>query len=253
MPTFERRGLEINEISACKKGANPGAKIFLFKADNEENKMLEIDKIEDAELKKEVESFIKEQEDKADKLQEQFDTLQKEHEELKEQAEKEDETVEDKVEKLPEDMKKAWTEAQEQIKKAQEDATKATEEVAKMREDNLRKEVSTSVDELPRIVTPDDRKQFVEIAMKMDEKDRSVYLDSLAKAEQVAGKNESLFKEMGNSQAPAGEAEDRIDVVAKELLAKGDAKTIESARVMARDINPDLRKEERAEIERRNK
>ncbi len=251
MATFERRNLEINEISACKKGANPGAKIFLFKADNEENKMLDVEKIEDAELKKEVESFIKEQEDKAEKLQEQVDALQEAHDELKE-LEKKGEPIDKKVEKLPEDMQKAWNDAQEQMKKAEESAASAVAEVAKMKTDSLRKDVSDSVDKLPRITgSEDERKQFVEMAMKMDEKDRKVYLDTLAKVEKVAGENESLFKEIGNSHAPAGAAEDKIDALAREAVAKGDYKTIEIARATLREINPDLRKQERDEINSR--
>jgi myosin heavy subunit len=244
VPKFERRDLEIDEISACETGANPGAKVFFFKS--KEKQEMDVEKIEDAELKKEVEDFIKEQEDKAAELQKQFDELQKSHDELVAES-KEEEPIEKKVEKLPEDMQKAWDENQEQIQKAQEAAQAAKNEVAELRKEALHKEVSDIVKDMPRIATsPEDQKQVIDLLMKMDGKDRDAYVETLKKAETVAGEADSLFKEIGSRNAvPQGATADKVDTLAKEYMAKSETPTtIEAARVHVRETNPDLRDED---------
>ena len=203
MPKFERRNLEIDEISVCEEGANEGAKIFFFKS-NKEN-VMDVEKIEDKELKKEVEDFIKEQEDKSQELQKQFDELQEKHNELvkaQEEKDKEDEPIEKKVDELPEGMKKAWEDSQETIKKAQEDAASAKEEVAELRKEALQKEMASIVDEMPRLAaSPEEHKALTDLLMKMDTEDRKSYLESLQKAEKIAGEAESMFKEIGHPNA----------------------------------------------------
>ncbi|KKL13383.1 hypothetical protein LCGC14_2526280, partial [marine sediment metagenome] len=80
------------------------------------------------------------------------------HDELVEKDKKE-EPIEKKIEKLPEDLQKAWDESQELIKKAQEDAQTAKDEVAELRKESLQKEISTIVEDMPRIASsPEDRK-----------------------------------------------------------------------------------------------
>ncbi len=242
MATFERRNLEVDEISICKEGANEGAKIFFFKS--KENQKMDVATIEDEELKKEVEAFIKEQEDKATELQEKFDELQKSHDEL---VEKEEEPIEKKIEKLPEDLQKAWDESQELIKKAQEDAQTAKDEVAELRKESLQKEISTIVEAMPRIASsPEDRKQLEGLLMKMDKEDRENYLEALNRAEKIAGEADSMFREIGSTKAVLqGATADKVDVLAKELMAKSDKPiTIVQARVQIREQNPELRDEQ---------
>ncbi len=242
MATFERRNLEVDEISICKEGANEGAKIFFFKS--KENQKMDVTTIEDEELKKEVEAFIKEQEDKATELQEKFDELQKSHDEL---VEKEEEPIEKKIEKLPEDLQKAWDESQELTKKAQEDAQTAKDEVAELRKESLQKEISTIVEAMPRIASsPEDRKQLEGLLMKMDKEDRENYLEALNRAEKIAGEADSMFREIGSSKAVLqGDIADKVDVLAKELMAKSDKPITDvQARVQIREQNPDLRDEQ---------
>lgn len=240
MPTFERRNLEIEEISVCETGANEGAKIFFFKS--KEIQEMDVEKIEDANLKKEIE------EDKFAELQKQFDGLQKIHDELV-AKDKEEESIEKKIEELPEDIQKAWDENQKQIKKAQEDAQAAKNEVAELRKESLQKEITDIVKNMPRIASsPEDRKQIEDLLIKMEVKDREVYVETLKKAERVAGEADSLFKEVGSRDALVqGEVADKVDALAIELLAKSEDSefTIVQARVQIRKQNPDLRNEDK--------
>lgn len=246
MPTFERRNLEIEEISVCETGANEGAKIFFFKS--KEIQEMDVEKIEDTNLKKEIEDLIKNQEDKFVELQKQFDGLQKIHDELV-AKDKEEESIEKKIEELPEDIQKAWDENQKQIKKAQEDAQAAKNEVAELRKESLQKEITDIVKNMPRIASsPEDRKQVEDLLMKMEVKDREVYVETLKKAERVAGEADSLFKEVGSRDALVqGEVADKVDALAIELLAKSEDSefTIVQARVQIRKQNPDLRNEDK--------
>lgn len=244
MPTFERRNLEIDEISVCESGANEGAKIFFFKS-NDKEQLMDVEKIEDVELKKEIEAFLKEQIEKDVK----FDDLQKEHDKLVKANEikaKEDEPIEKKIEKLPEDMQKVWDESQELIKKAQEDAQTAKNEVAELRKEAMQKETAKIVEGMPRIAaSPEDRKQLETLLMKMDKEDKEGYLEALRRAEKIAGEADSIFKEMGRPNAVQGDTADKVDTLAKELVAKStDPITIVQARVKIREMNPDLRDEQ---------
>lgn len=242
---FERRNLEIEEISACETGANQGAKIFFFKSEDKESQM-DVETIEDADLKKEVEALIKEHTD----LQTQLDELQKNHKELVEANEakdKEDEPIEKKVEELPEDMRKAWNESQELIKKAQEAADMAKEEVAEIRKEALQKEISETLDKMPRLTSkPEDRKEIEDMLLKMEVKDRATCVEAFEKAELLAGKSDSLMKELGGKNTESqSDVADKVDVLAKELIAKSDEPLTEvQARVKVREMHPELRDEQ---------
>jgi len=82
--------------------------------------------------------------------------------------------------------------------------------------------------------------------MKMGKEDRENYLEALNKAEKIAGEADSMFREIGSSKAVLqGATADKVDVLAKELMAKSDKPiTIVQARVQIREQNPDLRDEQ---------
>ena len=128
----------------------------------------------------------------------------------------------------------------EELRKTREELEALKKALAEERAAREKREFEEAIkSEMPSLLTlaPD----LVDVLFSLQKSGNTKTLESLKKLEAVIAAS-PLFKELG-SQGPAEESPwDVLDREARELLEKGEAKTIEAARVMILSKNPELYK-----------
>jgi len=227
----KRTNIEIHEVSLCKKGANQGAKVVLAKST--ESEMTEVEKLE-----------------------KQVADLTAENATLKAEVEKskpaEDEAKPD-LSKVAPELRALIEKAQADADLAKADAKKNAEELAKVQKEALEKSVEARLVVMKTTFGgEEDRKSMLKTVTEMTPEQRESVMKALEKAEALAAKGfEKISTEVGDSTVSGVlSAAQEIEKKAKEVMEK-DKCSIQKARVIVRDTNPELAKREQAESKER--
>ena len=261
--------LEITEISLVDVPANEGAKVVLFKRDTNRRKQMsekktwfqaiaekagfskeeteELEKTipdnteEIAELKKQLEAKQGEAEE-VTKLQARIDELEKV---AKPEPKPEDiwKGVSTEVKEKFEAMEKSLEDSKGDTKKAQEEATEARKDT-KVEKDarELAEFTKTAEKDYPNLPgTPEEKGRLLKsLSEKFEGKDLETALKMFKAGDEGVAKS---LVTLGVDGIIEGGGLEKITKFAKELLAKGDFKTMAKAMVEAENQNPEWAKE----------
>ena len=221
-----RTNLEINEVSLCKRGANQGSKVVLAKS--------ETDSMTVEELEKQVADITAER-----------DSLKAEIA----KASKPEEKVDEKIEKLDPELRALVEKAQSDASAAREESKLIKEALAKAERASLEKSITDRMGLMKFVLAGDDEKAvMLKTVVDMTPEQRDAVFKSLEKAETIAAKGGAiLLKENGDSRVSGPESA-KVEIQKKAELYKTEHKvTIEKARTVVREMNPELAKREQAE------
>lgn len=243
--------LDIVEVSVCKRGANQGAKIALFKSTEETDDMEGLDtKIEDVELLKELtEEFAKRDAAHQD-LVEKIDALTKTNEELvaKSVPAPEVDDIVKELDELPESVKDFMKAKDEAFDALQKQAGESADALVAMAKEADRKDLVTKVAVFKYAVAEDDQSKTVDQLVDLSKAAQDIVLDSIAKSDAVL-RTSATFKEVGGSDVNEGSAAAEIEKAAVALVKSGDEPNIYAARTTVRKTDVELAQRESDEKE----
>lgn len=225
----KRTNLEVQEISLCKRGANQGAKIVLAKS--MESDMTEVET-----------------------LQKQVADLTAERDQLKaDVAKTEEPKTEDVLAKADPEIRAMLEKAQADISAANAKAEENAKALEKVQKETLEKSLDTRMSLMKTTFgAEEDRKAMLKSLVDMTPEVREAVLKAFEKAETLAAKGlEKVSGEVGDSRATGeGSAKAEIEKKAKEIVTK-DGVSIQKARNIVRETDPELAAREQSEIKER--
>ena len=258
--------LDLFEVSLVKSPANPGAKVALFKAVEEDSDLLSqlfekynINKDDDIKVEDLV-NIIKETKMDLTKIED--ETLRKEIEELKEKAEKADglsarieeleksQVPEEKPEEeiVKEDLPEVVQKALENAETLQKSYDEMIAKIQKIEDEKVTTAIHTELSQYTAVIAVDDLDARVELVKSLNDEAREQLYKDYAKAQEIQKQRNSLFSEVGSNVAAPSTAYEAIQKAGETFRESDSELTSEQAFSKAIDRNPDLYRQYQAEL-----